>query len=474
MNLDVINTIKHYQAMFRPFIFTGLIMIMSCKKNVDNNNDNNLNSGNQFHKSIAIGETYYQNPEIIYSFKGSDQGINIIYPESDILKWVQFNSEKVVFKKSLQPTGSFTGFWNKGFTKTNNGNFVFAGTYWQTISMGGMYVATVDEKGSLINTKVISVRSGNETIRADAVYPARNGGYFISSTVNNIFNITRLNENAEVEWKKTDLSIKDVGYIVEIKSLAEDSNGYIFIATLLNDTTGTSEGPRECIVKMEPNGNIIWVKSLNIKNMDAHNNSDYNIKYLIADEQDNIYAFEEFHFVKRIMVTKLDTDGNILAIKNFDDNTTGLYDVQYRDQSFYILTGGQNIVKTLHLKINQNLEITKKGVVLAVGDLSELPGKFFRSSNDQFTDFIIAGKDEWDNNAWQYVRLNDDWKYPCYSYTIPEVQLKQHTDFSVQSWGNTEVEIMDYAPEEFVTSDVTFELKAHPTSNMVMGLFCKP
>lgn len=428
---------------------------------------------NQFHKSIAIGENYYANPEILYAFKGSDQEINIIYPESDQLKWAQFNSGSVAFKKILQPTGSFRGFWSKGFTKKNNGNLVIAGTYWQTEqSLGSMYVATADEKGNLLNTKVVSLKSG-ENIRGDIVYPAQDGGYFTASTAYGTFDITRLNSNTEVEWRKSGLSINGVANVTEIKGLTEDSKGNIFIATLIHHITGTNSGPRECIIKMEANGNIAWIKSLEIRNLDAHINSDYDIKYLMMDEHEALYAFEEFDSVKRMMVTKFDSDGNILAMKNFDDNTTGLYDVQYRDQSFYLLVGGNNPVKTLQLKMDQNLDIVKKGVVLAVGDLSSLPGKFFKSSDGQSTDYILAGKDEWDNNAWQYVRLDKNWKYPCYNYTVPDIHLKQHTDFSVQNWDITQFETISYSAEDFVTTDAAFELKALPTNSMAIGVFCE-
>lgn len=459
--------------MYRAFIFTIITLFFSCKKNDNNNNTGNPDAVKQFHKSIATGENYYENPDILYAFKGSDQQINIIYPESDQLKWVQLNSESVTFKKMLQPAGGFNGFWSKGFAKNDNGNLTIAGTYWQTDhSLGSMYLATADEKGNLLNTKVISLKSG-ENIRGDIVYPAHDGGYFIVSTAHDAFDITRLNENAEVEWKKTGLSIDGVANVAEIKSLTEDSKGNLFIATLMH-TAGTSSGARECIIKMEPDGNIIWIKSLEIRNLDAHINSDYDIKYLMVDENEFLYAFEEFHYVKRIMVTKFDTDGNILAIKSFDGNTTGLYDVQYRDQFFYLLVGGNNPVKTLQLKMDQNLSILKKGVVLAAGDLSSLPGKFFKSSTDQSTDYIIAGKDEWDNNAWQYVRLDDDWEYPCYNYTVPNINLKNHTDFSVQNWDITRFETTSYAAEDFLTTAAVFELQARSTSNMIMGVFCEP
>ena len=93
------------QYMCRVLIFTVIILTLSCNKN----DNNTAHSGlvKQFHKSIAIGENYYENPDILYAFKGSDQEINVIYPESDQLKWVQFNSDRATFKKVLQPAGSF-------------------------------------------------------------------------------------------------------------------------------------------------------------------------------------------------------------------------------------------------------------------------------------------------------------------------------------------------------------------------------
>lgn len=458
--------------MYRILTFTAITLFLSCKKNDNNNNNGNPGLIKQFHKSIAIGESYYGNPDILYAFKGDDQQINIIYPESDQLKWVQFNNESVTFKKMLQPTGSFNGFWSKGFSKNNNGDLAIVGTYWETEhSSGSTYLATADEKGNLLNTKVISPKSGGN-IRGDMIYPAHDGGYFIASTAYGIFNITRLNRNAEVEWRKSGLSIDGVADVTEIKSLTEDSKGNIFTAALMRNI-GTSAGIQECVIKMKPDGDVIWIKSLEVRNLDAHVNSDYNIKYLITDEHESLYAFEEFHFVNRIMITKFDTDGNILEMKTFDDNTTGLYDVQYRDQSFYLLVGGYNPVKVLQLKMDQNLSIVKKGVVLAAGDLSGLPGKFFKSSTDQSTDYIIAGKDEWDNNAWQYVRLDDNWKYPCYDYIVPNINLKNHTDFSAQNWDITQFKTTSYTAEDFLTTDAAFELKARSNDNMIMGIFCE-
>lgn len=457
--------------MCRVLIFTVIILTLSCNKN----DNNTAHSGlvKQFHKSIAIGENYYENPDILYAFKGSDQEINVIYPESDQLKWVQFNSDRATFKKVLQPAGSFRSFWSKGFSRKDNGNLTIVGTYWQTEnSLGSMYVATADEKGNLLDTKVISLKSG-ENIRGDKVYPARDGGYFTVSTAYGGFDITRLNETAEVEWKKTGLYINGMANVEEIRSLAEDNKGNIFMATLIHNITGASPGTQECIIKMKPDGTIIWIKSLEIRNLDAHN-SDYNIKYLIVDEHEELFAFEEFHSVKRMMVTKLDSDGNVLAMKNFDDNTTGLYDVQYRDQSFYLLVGGNNPVKTIQLRMDQNLNIIKEGVILAVGDLSGLPGKFFKSSTDQSTDYAIAGKDERDNNAWQYIRLDENWKYPCYNYTGQNISFKNHTDFSVQNWDVTQFETTSYSAKDFVTTNAVFELKALPTSNMTMSVYCEP
>lgn len=457
--------------MYRALIFPVIILAFSCKKN-DNSNTGEPAPTAQFHKSIAIGENYYVNPDILYAFKGSDRYINIIYPDADQLKWVQFNSEEVIFKKTLQPAGSFSNFRSKGFTKKSNGHVAIVGTYWQTEhSLGSMYVATADERGSLLNTKVISLKSG-ENIRGDIVYPAHDGGYFTASTAYGVFDIIRLNENAEVEWRKSGLSINDVAGITEIQSLVEDSRGNIFMATLIHLAAG--QGPRECIIKMEPDGNIAWIKSLAIKNLDAHVNSDYNIKYLMMDEHEALYAFEEFHYAKRIVVTKFDTNGNVLSMKSFDDNTTGLYDVQYDDQSFYLLVGGNSPAKTLQLKMTQDLDVVKKGVILAAGDISNLPGKFFKSAVDQFSDYIIAGKDEWDNNAWQYVRLDENWKYPCYNYTIPDIYLRSHTDFSVQNWDITLFETTSYTAEDFVTTDAAFEFKSLSTTNMTRGVFCEP
>lgn len=458
--------------MFRPIIFIGFLFIFSCKKN--SHDDNDPTTKNQFHKSITAGETYAQMPEIRYLFEGKDESINIIYPEADLLKWVQFNSDKVIFKKTIQPAGGFTGLWSKGFCKTTKGDFVFTGPFWQAdLSLGSIYIATVNESGNLVNTKLISLKSG-EHLSADNIFPAHDGGYFAYTILNSGFNLTKLNENAEVEWRKENLSIKDIGYVGEIKSLTEDSEGNIIVASILHDMTGTSLGPEESLIKLSPDGDIIWVKSLNIKNMDAHNNNDYNIKYLFTDEENSIYAFEEFHYVKRILITKFDSNGNILLMRYFDDNTTGLYDVQYRDRSFYVLTGCQIPVKTLHFEINSNLEITKKGVVLGVGNLSELPGKFVRSPDDQFTDFILAGKDESDKNAWQHVRLNDNWKYPCYDYTFPNAVLRQYTDFTVRSWNSSETETIDYSSEDFITSDADFELQSHSIGDMHVDTFCRP
>lgn len=456
--------------MNRIFIFIAIAFIFSCKKH--NNNTSATNSVKQFHKSIAIGETYAQNPEILHASKGTDEEINIVYPEADQLKWIQFSSNKVFFKKQLQPTGNFKGFWSKGFIKNKNDNFVIVGTYWQyENSLGSMYISTADKRGNLLGTKVISLKSG-ENIRGDIIYPARDGGYFVASTANHSFDITKITENAEVKWRRNGLFISQVTDISGIKSLAEDSKGNIYVATLQN-VYGSGFSPQECIIKLSPDGNIIWIKSLEIRNMDGHNNSDYNIKYLIVDENDVLYAFEEFHYVGRIMMTKFDTDGNILALKNFGSGIIGLYDVQYIDQDFYLLTGGANPVKTLNLKMNQNFEITKKGIVLAVGDLPWLPGKFFKSPSDQSTDYLLAGKDEQDNNAWQYIRLDEAWKYPCYNYSMQEVNLKDHLDFSIKTWDTTQFETATYSTEDFITADAVFELKNYTTSNMVTGVFCE-
>jgi hypothetical protein len=124
--------------------------------------------------------------------------------------------------------------------------------------------------------------------------------------------------------------------------------------------------------------------------------------------------------------------------------------------------------------MDQNLNIIKEGVILAVGDLSGLPGKFFKSSTDQSTDYAIAGKDERDNNAWQYIRLDENWKYPCYNYTGQNISFKNHTDFSVQNWDVTQFETTSYSAKDFVTTNAVFELKALPTSNMTMSVYCEP
>lgn len=457
--------------MYRILILSLITLAISCKKN--SNNTPGQNSVKQFHKSVAIGETYYENPGIIYASKGTDQEINIVYLEGDQLKWVQFNSDKVSFKKVLQPTGTSTGLRSYGFTKNASGNYAIVGSYWQEQQLlGSMYISTADATGNLLDTKVYSLKSG-EHFHGNLIFPAHNGGYFVASTGYDIFDITRVSQNGEVKWRKSGLFIKQITNISGIKSLAEDSKGNIYVATLQH-VYGSASTPQECIIKLSPDGNIIWIKSLNIQNLDAHNNSDYNIKYLIADENDIFYAFEEFHYVNRMMITKFDSEGNILAMKNFGNGTTGLYDVQYINQDFYLLVGGTNPAKTIHLKMNRSLEITKKGIVLAVGDLPWLPGKFLKSSTGQSTDYILAGKDEWNNNAWQYVRLDENWKYPCYNYTMQDVNLKKHTDFTVKNWDISAFEIISYSSEDFVTTNAGFELKNQPITNMVRGVFCEP
>lgn len=444
-------------------------MLAACKKNESRPSEGKTT---QFHKSISSGETYYQQPEIIYSATNDLGEPSIVYWEDEgyehsYLKWVQFKENgEPVFKKMLRPSGDPQIFWQTGFARTNNNEYVFSGSLWRrTDGFGDMFIATANESGQLLKTKVISANAGNKTIRGDKIFTTHDNGYLITSF---LFSpcITKLNSDAVIEWSVNLENIKSTNrYFTAISSLTETKQGDIILAL-------TNNSGDEYIMKMSAVGEIIWLKEYKLSNIDGHYEP-INIKYLVADENDNIYAFEEYFTAERILIIKTDKNGGATKVTSVDGDCRSLYDLQYTNQAFFLLTGTDNVTRCLHIQLNKELEIQKKGVVLSVGDLSSLPGKFFKSKDGEYTSFIIAGLDEDDKTGWQFLRLNNEWKYPCFNYTMPEFSISNHSEYETTNIDLADIGFSLNPPSDYITTDDQFIMSDFSISNMEVTDYCK-
>lgn len=449
-------------------IFLGLILF-SCKKNDASPSPNETNLG-QFHKSINIGENYPQQPQIAFSSANSLGDPDIFYEEAIdnehyYLKWLRLKENgDPVFKKTLQPPVNSYLYWQTGFTKTNNNEYVLSGSWWENQGFGSMFIATFNEDGELLKTKIVSSKNGDNTVRGDKIFSTRDG--FVAITEYPIPSLIKLDVNASVQWSLNIVGIKNSNSSFSVVSNpVEDNAGNVFIA--LVDYSGN-----QYLIKLDASsGNIIWAKQYSISNLDGYF-SPFVMKRLVIDEQDNIYMFSEYLSVNRILIIKANKDGNFINAVYAGDDCRTLYDIQYINQNFFLLTGTYNTTRCLHIQLNKNLEIQKKGVVLSAGDLSELPGKFNKSKYPDYTNFLIAGPDENNVNSWQYIRLDNNWKYPCFDYTIPAISFPNHTNITT---ADIQVGDINFYPSrfEYVTTEAQFILNSIPINNMSATDYCK-
>ncbi len=444
--------------MLRLFLFSTLIIsITGCQKNNDRENQG-PSDVHQFHKSIASGgDTYRQQP--VYSFYGEDSAIDIMYrsygaDEFSVESWIRFRDGEAVFKKRLVPPESFTGFGIYGVTQDQNKNYSFGGTYWTANSGATMFLSKISASGNLVESKSINYKNGG-SFKADRIYGTRDNGYIVTFGTT----IARLNEDAEVIWRKTinQLVNPAVGF-GNIFSVREDNAGNFILAM------NSGEPARKWMIKLDGNGSLIWVRGVEFTSTEIENTYNSRLHYLITDEENNLYDFEVFHYTLRILITKISPDGEVLDIVQFNSEAAGLYDVQYQDGSFFVLSGTQYFNTAQYFEMDKSLKLLKKGVILGNGyQMPEHSGKFFLSAGKKYTDFVIAALDQNDNyNPWQYLRLDNNWTYPCQTFEVPDVAVFRHSDFIVLSREPDEILIDSEDPDNFETIALNLNLEDVP------------
>lgn len=279
--------------------------------------------------------------------------------------------------------------------------------------------------------------------------------YFLSGTLNSvegplssayIFNYDTV---VTMSWIKQ-LALMNTTAAEAYASIAYDSSGNIYISYISQGTIsgGTLRGGYDVVVaKMDSNGNVIWIKQHAAMNTTVN---EYNV-YMALDSSSNIYVvYDTTSTVSGgsslgsadIVITKLDTNGNILWIKQGygSSGADSNFSVSLYDTSLFIairtagsVSGGSNAggndIALHKVDLNGNLVWSRQQGYNT--SLSEDQVKIFAASNGSVymtyytpgtisggttsgggTDIVVTKIDTNGNNQWikQYPAMNT--RYP--------------------------------------------------------------
>lgn len=261
----------------------------------------------------------------------------------------QGNSPDFEWAKAAGGTGSDSG---NEISVDNSGNSYIVGDFSGTAIFGNttltsagsstVFIAKLDADGNFSWAKnaggsgydkgfgIYVDPQGNSYATGHFSGTATFGNTILTSSGNWDMFITKLDTDGNFIWTK------NIGatYRVSGIKISADNQGNIYVTgmfsgtALFGNTSMTSDGDGDIfIVKLDPNGNIIWARSAGGPNSDSG-------RGISVDSQNNIYitgSFRETAHFGNITVTsegsddafiaKLDTNGNFLWAKGIGDSS---------------------------------------------------------------------------------------------------------------------------------------------------------
>lgn len=462
-------------------ILVLIIAMFSCHKNDVTKPEPKpkLDDFQQFHKVILM-DNASNNASIpsTYSFTNKDGYPNILYFynggfESTDLYWIGFKDKAIPsFKKRLKFVGHNSDnnypLWVKGFSKTISGEVVFAGTIWNKGgdlgSFGRGVIVRANDNGVILMQKVIDLNTPDlQTLRFDNIYVMSDNSFVCMYQQQ----IIKLDANANVQWSFHLDGIPNLGTNQSpvVTTISCDNGGNIIVGLVDNGNYSANE----YLMKIDKNGNIIWCKRYYIDRPFSNPDHILNIKYLVVDQSDNIYAFEEIGYPSNtIGGFKVNASGEPIRSFTLTGDCANFYDFSFSDDKFYILCGARDFTRCQYLEISDKYSLVKQGIALSASGLSELPGKAFPGKDTKYTDFIISAPDLSGHGAWQYVRLDSNWKYPFFDYAIPEIQISSRSYFNSYDISIDRSKQNFISPSLFVTTDENFAMEDYPIDKMTV------
>lgn len=209
--------------------------------------------------------------------------------------------------------------------KTRDGNYIFAGMSNSKNPYGedDFYLVKIDKWGNILGEWFYY---GEKDDNAQSIVETSDGGllilgesYSYATGISKDLFVIRLDKKGEVAWAKNFGGMDMDGGRCAI----EDSDGnYVLVGWTRSFGAGNSDF---YIIKLSPNGEMIWSKTWGGKNFDEANSiiEDENGNYLIAG-----YTLSFGSGGKDVALVKLDKNGNLIWYKTYggtkDDSASSI------------------------------------------------------------------------------------------------------------------------------------------------------